>query len=430
MPSEALLKAAIMYILDDGMKISMVVWNEFVNDARVLKEAETLQSNGYSVIVHALHTPGKTLVKEKLPSGVCVIRVARSPLWKWRKRKLTIGRPRRRGGANVDFNCIKRSTFSHSLLKIIARLWTHGALVIALFRSRPDVVHAHDVNTLPTAWAATVLTRSILVYDAHEVSTSREGYNNFRRLVGCVEKLLMPRAAAVITTTYTRAKFFARAYGIRRPLVLQNRPRYQIMTHRTPNLRLELGLSRNWPIVLYQGGLQQGRGLEILLDAALRVTNAYFVFIGGGRLEEVLKFRVHSLGLEDRVFFIPTVPLVELPNYTASADIGVQPIENTCLNHFSTDSNKLFEYMMAGLPIVATSMPEIRKLVKGYNMGLIVEPGDVSALASAIQALVDDVDMRVRMGNMALKASRHLSWEEQEEKLLALYRKIIATDTL
>ena len=68
--------------------VSMIVWNEFINDARVLKEAQTLQDAGYQVVVHALHTPGVTQVRRTLDSGVRVVRVARSPLWKWRKRKV------------------------------------------------------------------------------------------------------------------------------------------------------------------------------------------------------------------------------------------------------------------------------------------------------------------------------------------------------
>ena len=92
--------------------------------------------------------------------------------------------------------------------------------------SRPDVVHAHDVNTLPTAWAAARRAGARLVYDAHEISTDREGYRELRGVIAWAEKRLMPRADATITTTEMRAKFFARAYGVPRPLVLQNRPRF------------------------------------------------------------------------------------------------------------------------------------------------------------------------------------------------------------
>lgn len=402
----------------------MIVWNEFLNDARVLKEAETLSGIGYLVTVHALHTPGLTKERETLASGIRVVRVARSPFWKWRKRELPSTDQTSQSITKKALGPISKVSHKMLILRIVARLWTHVGLIFQMIKSQPDIVHAHDVNTLPTGWLVSVLTRSPLIYDAHEISTDREGYASFRSIVGWVEKHLMPRAAASITTTDTRAKFFARAYGVPRPLVLQNRPRYESV-ERSQRIRNELNLQETWPIVLYQGGLQQGRGLERLVEAAAQVSNSYFVFIGGGRIESVLKELAHSLGLENRVYFIPTVSLADLPSYTASADIGVQPIENTCLNHLSTDSNKLFEYMMAGLPVVASSLPEIRTLVSEHELGLLVEPGSISELAFAICRLVGNDDLRHKFEKNAAIASQHLNWDEQEGALLSLYKDVL-----
>ncbi len=404
--------------------VSMIVWNEFRNDARVLKEAQTLQSAGYQVTVHALHTPGVTQERETLPCGVKIVRVARSPLWKWRKKHLAASNGQTQ--EKKPSGPIKKLSLKGQLLRIIARSWTHLGLLYQLVRSKPDVVHGHDVNTLPTAWLASVIARVPLVYDAHEISTDREGYASFRKIVGWVEKKLMPRAAGTITTTDIRAKFFALAYKVPRPLVLQNRPRLT-QVPKNDKIRQQLGLTEGWPIAVYQGGLQQGRGLERIVDAAQQVEGAYFVFIGGGRLELPLKEQTARLGLEDKVHFIDTVSLDELPHYTASADIGVQAIENTCLNHYSTDSNKLFEYMMAGLPIVATKPPEIRKVVHQFDFGITVPPADTDALAQAIQQLVDDSELRQRYGDNAAKGGLALNWEEQEGKLVSLYENILGT---
>lgn len=404
------------------MRIVMIVWNEFKNDARVLKEAETLQYAGYQVVVHALHTPGVTCQNEVYSTGVKVVRVPRSPLWKWRKSKSGTSAQSTTG---KKIGAINSMSLRVRVLRILARLWTHAGLAVQMIRAKPDVVHAHDVNTLPTAWFVAVISRSPLIYDAHEISTDREGYASFRNLVAWVEKHLMPRAFGTITTTRTRSKFFARAYNIPRPLVLQNRPRLASVTA-TDKIRNELELKQDWPIVLYQGGLQQGRGLERLVRSAEKVENAYFVFIGGGRLEGKLKALVEELELSSRVFFIPTVPLSELPYYTASADIGVQPIENTCLNHFSTDSNKLFEYIIAGLPVISSDLPEIRKVVRENEIGLLVPPGDTSALINAISTLVDNEKLRNIFHSNSKSAAETLNWESQEEELLTLYNKISA----
>lgn len=406
----------------DRPRIAMIVWNEFRNDARVLKEAQTLQAAGHEVTVFALHTPGVTIEREVLADGVKVVRVARSPLWKLRKRK---GAAAGGAGAAIAPNGpIGRMSPTRQVLRIAARLWTHFGLFRRMATHRADVVHAHDVNTLPTAWLAARLTGARIVYDAHEISTSREGYTSFRNLVGSVERFLMPRVDGLITTTDARAKFFARAYGIPRPLVLQNRPRFSIAAP-SRRIREELGLKAAWPIVLYQGGLQQGRGLERLVRAAAAVEEAYFVLIGGGRLAPELIRLAADLKLGERVFFIPTVSLADLPAYTASANIGVQPIENTCLNHFTTDSNKLFEYLIAGLPVIATDLPEIRRIVSEHDIGLLVRSGDEQQLIAGLTRLVKDPLLCARLRENALQSARRLNWEQQEHLLVKLYRNVL-----
>ncbi|MGK0149729.1 glycosyltransferase family 4 protein [Pseudomonas putida] len=403
-------------------KIAMIVWNEFLNDARVLKEAQTLQGAGYQVRVFALHTPGITQQQERLEGGIEVFRVARSPLWRWRKGRTASAKSSQ---TSTSQGPIGKLSFKHQILRLIARAWTHIGLLVHMVRYGASVVHSHDVNTLPTAWLASRLSRARLVYDAHEISTSREGYDSFRRLVGMVEKRLMPTADGTITTTDARAKYFARAYHITRPTVLQNRPR---LTHCSPTNRIreELGLTEHWPIIVYQGGLQQGRGLEKLIYTAANVPDAYFVFIGGGRLTHSLMRLSEELELQERVRFIPTVALAELPSYTASADIGVQPIENTCLNHYTTDSNKLFEYLNAGLPVVATDFPEIRRIVRSHDVGLLVPANDATALAKALSKLVSDASLRNVYSQNARITSSTLNWEEQESRLVDLYQQVLS----
>ena len=418
-------------------KVSMIVWNEFLNDARVLKEAETLQAAGYAVTVHALKVKSETSASETLVSGVSVARaqhLGRIGRFGRIIQKLFLFKARNpaaasaaSGSASSGSSRIDKIPFRRRFILVSRRASTHFRLLRMLVASKPDVVHAHDVNTLLTAWLAARFTGAKLVYDAHEISTDREGYKSFRNFVARVENFIMPRASLTMTTTDTRAKFFARAYGIKRPLVLQNRPRFH-EANAGNRIREELGVADDVPIVLYQGGLQQGRGLDRIVDAAKLVENANFVFIGGGRMEQGLKAQVESLSLGDRVHFIPTVALAKLPSYTVSADIGVQAIENTCLNHFSTDSNKLFEYLIAGLPIVATNMPEIRKIVQEYNLGHLVPESDTVQLADAIQRLVDDAGSRERFAKNARTTARVLNWEAQEKEFIDAYKDVVNVD--
>ncbi|MNO79834.1 GDP-mannose-dependent alpha-(1-2)-phosphatidylinositol mannosyltransferase [compost metagenome] len=149
------------------------------------------------------------------------------------------------------------------------------------------------------------------------------------------------------------------------------------------------------------------------------------MLIGGGRLTQPLMQLTNELNLQHKVHFIPTVALAELPSYTASADIGVQPIENTCLNHYTTDSNKLFEYVIAGLPVVATDFPEIRKIVRGNDIGLLVPANNEPALSEAIKQLLTDTELRARFASNARSTARNLNWESQEKCLVELYERVL-----
>ncbi|AWM61394.1 glycosyl transferase family 1 [Stutzerimonas stutzeri] len=387
----------------------MLVWNTFLNDARVFNEAQTLAQAGYAVTVNALAAPGAAEEFERLAAGFVVRRFGA------RHGSRQLAAEKSRG----------KSSFPGLLLLALSRLGAQLGMLVSVCRARPDVVHAHDVNMLPLAWLAARWCRAALVYDAHEISTHREGYRSIRPLVAWLERKIMPRASGTITTTDARSRFFARAYKVHRPLVLQNRPRHYC-TQGSDHIRTELGWDRQWPVVIYQGGQQPGRGLSLLVKAMAQVPEAYLVMVGGGPLHGALRAQASELGLEQRVRFVPTVPLAELPRYTASADIGVQPIENTCLNHYTTDSNKLFEYVQAGLPVVASDLPEIRRVVREHDLGVLVPEGDSVALAAALRDLVGDEGKRQYYAVQSRKAASVLNWESQEHELLALYERVLS----
>ena len=236
----------------------------------------------------------------------------------------------------------------------------------------------------------------------------------------------MPRADATITTTEMRAKFFARAYGVPRPLVLQNRPRFAEPARGTL-IRDRLGIGDGLPIVLYQGGLQPGRGLEDLVAAMPELPPCHLVYIGGGRLLGSLQAMVAERGLGARVHFVPTVPLAGLLAWTASADIGVQPIRNTCLNHLSTNFEQALRVRHGRPAGGGERLPRgIRRVVRAHDIGLLFDPEAPGALAAALGRLVADGELRARLAANARASARALSWEAQEGELVRLYERVLA----
>ena len=388
-------------------RIAMIVWNTFQNDARVLKEAETLAGQGHALTVFALLQPGETPEHEVLAPGLEVVRVSRTPMRALRRlfepdgsrppREVAAGRRRRLRRHAAQELAPAPGGRDHLAQRHPRRALPRPGGEPARRGARPRRRHAAD--RLGGGAARPGAARLRRARD----STDREGYRELRGLIAWAEGRLMPRADATITTTEMRAKFFARAYGVPRPLVLQNRPRFAEPARGT-RIRDRLGLADALPVVLYQGGLQPGRGLEDLVAAVPALPPCHLVFIGGGRLLAALAGMVAERGLGGCVHFVPTVPLAELLAWTASADIGVQPIRNTCLNHFSTDSNKLFEYAMAGLPVVASDFPEIPPGGHENDIGLLFDPETPGALAEALGRLVADADLRARFAANARRA--------------------------
>jgi glycosyltransferase involved in cell wall biosynthesis len=307
----------------------------------------------------------------------------------------------------------------HPRLKALTEeLLASFAMLLRTISFRPDVVHGNDVNTLLPAWIGARVSLGKLVYDAHEISADREGYRSRIHLVKFLESRLGNRADARLTTTRMRADWFESNYGFQNVRVVQNRPVYIDCSSNL--IRQRLPIPDEAMVVLYQGGLQPGRGLRNLIQSMERVRDVHLVMVGeGGQKRELEQLAAR----QNCVHFVGQVSLDELPHWTASADVGVQVLRNTCLNHYTTDSNKLFEYVMAGLPVIASDFPEIRAIVEPWGLGILVDPDDVGAISNAISRLRADAGLREQLAANARYARSELDWSSQEPVLLDAYRE-------
>jgi len=140
----------------------------------------------------------------------------------------------------------------------------------------------------------------------------------------------------------------------------------------------------------------------------------------------VLRRAIRERGLQDRVTLLPSVPLEQLLAHTAEASVGVTLLQDTCENHRLALPNKLFEYIAAGIPVVASALPETRALVERYGVGWCVPPGDSSALADALDLALrrqEDPGLRERLAH----AAEELSWEREQQRLVGLYERLAAS---
>ncbi len=292
---------------------------------------------------------------------------------------------------------------------------------------KAHVYHASDLYTLPAMHAGARQHGSRLVYDARELYphvAATAGRPWVRWTWRIVEGRHIRHADAVFTVSDSIAERLAQTYGIPPPAVLHNVPPYQRTTS-TGYLREQTGIPPDTVVLLHQGQIQQRRGCALLVDAMRDVQGAALVFLGGGPLKPQLQQHVKEAGLNDRIHFLDPVPPDDLLPITASADIGITLLEDTSLNHRFALPNKLFEYLMAGLPVLASDLPEIRGVVHDFDVGLVVDPANRTALVHALQRMTDDKDARARWASQTPRVFETFNWEKASQRFKDVYQALL-----
>jgi glycosyltransferase involved in cell wall biosynthesis len=294
---------------------------------------------------------------------------------------------------------------------------------------RPDAVHAHDAAMLAPGWVAACVTGACLVYDTHELATG-VAYRSrpWSALVWVLERLVIGRCAAVITVSGGIARRLQSLYDLRHPpAVVRNVPELDRNGARA-GLRERLGIG-DAALVLHQGALAPGRGCEVLVIAMADVPDAHLVFLGTPwpGYEGVVEALAERLGLRDRVHLAPAVPATELLAHTREADVGVALLEDTCENHRLALPNKVFEYVAAGVPVVASRLPELQRLVERHEIGWTAPPGEPDQIAERLRtALAARSNGNAR--ERVLVAAGALQWATEREALLRVYRELPGAD--
>jgi glycosyltransferase involved in cell wall biosynthesis len=294
--------------------------------------------------------------------------------------------------------------------------------------ARHQIFHAHDLNTLLAAFRLARATSSPLIYDSHELqlATSRatESAPLIRFGLRHYERFLIRRARASITVCDSLARIIAAVHSVRAPTVVRNTPDYvPVQSTRTHVLRDALGIADDLKIALYHGNVTAYRGLEVMLEALPLMPGVAVVFLGTGALRRELEAEAERLDVLGRTaFFHDPVPGDVLNEYIRSANVGVIPLEVHVLNYYFSLPNKLFELTMAGCPIVATDLPEIRAFVSRHGLGRLFAPGSADELAAAVHAtLALPAEELEAYRARADEAARQNCWEIERDKLLGVY---------
>jgi N-acetyl sugar amidotransferase len=285
-----------------------------------------------------------------------------------------------------------------------------------------SIVNCHSLSALPVAAAVSAYHGATLIYEPHELATRTATYNGVRvRLGALVEGILIRRAARTIVVSPSIAEQYRRDYGLDDVTVVMNAPALGSpeAPRRERVLRDRFGIPDGHLVFMYQGLLEERRGVRWLLDAFRHVPpDRHIVFMGFGAMESAIK------GAEadaTNIHFHSAVPDGDLPYYTAGADVGFALLADDCLNHRFALPNKFFQYLHAGLPVIASDLPEMGAIIDKFGCGWRVPPS-ADAISECLLTIDDRAIAERRAG--VLLARNELQWDREADKLAAVYKDL------
>ena len=399
------------------LRVAMLVANTGVGDARVMKEAEGLAAAGHSVTVFCL--AGIGLAAEQHAAGV---RYLRLPEWH------RGGSPRAAGNGKPVGPHAAGGVFSGLKTAVVPFLQheLHSATFLeAVAAARPDIVHAHDFETLPAAVRAARRCGARVIYDMHELEEGRlpAAGRFLARWKTSVERRFIKSVSAAITVSPSIARFKASKYNIPLPTVVLNAPRLGAVSD-GPSLRERCGLTAETPLAVYVGLVTEGRGIAELLAALALTPDLHLAMLGPARpiMRPLLERETARLG--GRLHVLAPVPHDDVVAHIGSADLGVATIPSSCLSYEYCLPNKLFEMTLAGLPILVSSTTELSRFVADTGTGIAVDASDPAAIASGL-AQVYAARQTLRPDAAKLDALRaRFGWQRQAQHLLDVYQAV------
>jgi len=389
----------------------MLVTTDMVNDPRVTRHAETLGRHNFRVTV-ICPISARTESNEFRPHyeiirPKSIIRQASSKLAARRHLFSLNGDPK--------LASQRDKAWIRLMDNAAAFLITQLSLVRTAKKQKAQIYCSNDFDTLLATILAAGLDR-VIVYDSHELWPDMMlAPEPVKAIARSIEKLLIRRAKFVMTVNEFIAVELASRYSLKRiPQVVYNCPS-------SDSLKLHKKRLNSPKIALYQGLYAPERGLDNLVKASdYLLPDIRLVLRGYGVIEQEL--RSLSTGRRNVRFDTP-VKMSELVSAASEADVGLIPYLPTNLCNYLASPNKLFEYIQAGLPVVASNIPFMRKLILENDIGMLFDARDPQSIANAINRSTRSRVIRRQRANLASVARRY-NWENESEKLLKSYASL------
>ncbi len=391
------------------MKMILMLTADRQIDRRILYQADSLESLGHKVIILAM--PHQEINEDK--------RVIRCGQKQQLAKKPTF--------FLKSYQFLRQNTqFSTKFIpffKKIAWRWLinmekfYGQIFLPdAMMLNCDIVIAHDLPMLPIACQVAQKNHARLIYDNHELFSEQYFSQYERKKWQAIEKKYIGCCDEIIAVNQSIADELTKRYNLNIVHSVTNAIPYQ----ECPKQRIfheKYQLPADSKIILYQGGLSVGRNCEILLDAMqILPDNFKLVFLGDGDIKAKLQKLCAQSKLKN-IYFHQAVPQNKLMAYTASADLGVIPYQANCLNNYYCTPNKLFEFIMARIPILASDLPQLKHFISDNHIGKNIDFSNPAIIAKNIQEILNNIDIFQEPLNLSAKK---INWGVESQKYIKI----------
>lgn len=293
-----------------------------------------------------------------------------------------------------------------------------------LFR-KVNLLVANDLDTLLPNYLISRIKGIELVYDSHEyfLGIPEIQHRKWVRWVWQrIEKWIFPQLKHIYTVTPSIAERYHETYGVKVNVIRNYPVRWKPEAH--PKHRAK-DLTPGKKIIILQGtGINMDRGAEEAVEAMSHLQDAVLWIIGCGDVIDKLKQTVIEQGLNDRIRFFPKMPYEELMTYTAMGNLGLSLDKDTNLNYRLSLPNKLFDYIQAGIPVLASDLQEVGPVVRHYGIGETIQSHDSEHIARKIEDMLHNEGKRTGWQRNLSLAAEELCWEKEEKKLMEIYEGV------
>ncbi len=307
-------------------------------------------------------------------------------------------------------------------------------LAFVKYHFTPDIVHAHDLPSLPLASKITKEYNAKLVYDAHEIFDAQFNADGLNPIEIQQEALLIENIDAMITVNRQCREIMLERY----PSLTSDQVHILTNatvapTHFNPRIKQKkwhqrFHLPEPTQLMVFQGGLRRSRNIDCLLQALTQVPeNIHLGFITFQRDQQLFADMARDLDISHRIHFVLDLPWDEVHDWLASADVGVIPYQANCLNTKICSPNKMYEFVVAGLPMIGSSeLINVKEAIDHYQIGVHSLLGETQTYVDAILEMFDpDQGGCKRFREHVIAARPHFLWEHQAPKLLSLYQNLM-----